>query len=176
MGQAVPANYMAQQYTPAQLAQYQAGHSGQAHFRQPSIQQQPVQPTHNGKTTSGLPVNTRNGAAIVEPRAVFVQGLSYKARESDIQALFNIAGKVVSCKLQVDPRTRKSKGCAKVEYNSTQEAELAIYHCNRKEWMGRQLSVRMDRDITVVTPPTPATDQRPVIVDGSLGGRSRSKN
>lgn len=175
-GQAVPGNYIAQQYTPAQLAQYQAYHAGQSHFRQPSIQQQPVQATTYGTTASGLPVNTRNGAVIVEPRAVFVQGLSYKARESEIQALFNTAGKVVSCKLQVDPRTRKSKGCAKIEYDSTQEAELAIYHCHGKKWMGRELSVRLDRDTTVVTPPTPAADQRPLIVDGSSGGRSRSRN
>jgi hypothetical protein len=42
--------------------------------------------------------------------------------------------------------------------------------------MGRELSVRLDRDTTVVTPPTPAADQRPLIVDGSSGGRSRSRN
>ena len=171
-GYAAPTNYPTPQLTPAQ---YQAYQSGQAHFRQSSIQQEPVQTTHNGSTASGLPVNTRHGAAIVEPRAVFVQGLPFKARESDIETLFKAAGKVVSCKLQVDPKTQKSKGYAKVEYNSTQEAALAIRHFHDKEWMGRRLIVRVDRDTTVVSPPTPAADQRPVIVNGSTGTRSRSR-
>ena len=138
-------------------------------------QQQVAQSSCFTTSSDGLPVNMRHGGAKTEARAVFVTQLSYKAKECEIEALFNKAGKVVSCKIPKDPKTRKSRGYAQIEYGSTQEAARAIGLFNGSEFMGMRLHVRADKDRTTVAAPRTA-DPGPLIVNGSASGRSSRSN
>lgn len=165
-------NVGGQQLTQAQYAQWYQAYQAQL-ARQAPMQQQATPVAHYGTSASGLPVNMRNGGAITEARSVFVGKLNYKAEESEVEAHFARAGRVLSCKIQRDPRDRKSRGNAKIEYGSTEEAAKAVQYFNKTEFMNMTLHVRLDRDTTTVAPP-PAADPRPLIVDSSMGSRSRS--
>ena len=162
--QPVGSNLRAQQLPAAQYFQQPP-----QYYAQPT----PVQQQNTGFATSsdGLPINTRNGCAKTEARAVFVTQLSYKAKEPELEAHFSQAGKVISCQIKKDPKTRKSKGYAQIEYGSTQEAARAIDMFNDSEYMGMRLHVRSDKDKTTVVPPR-AADTGPLIVNGSVRSRS----
>lgn len=138
----------------------------QAMMRQAAQQQQrqqqmaAYQQSQYGRTSAGLPVNRSGGVVATEARSVFVQGLNFKAREPDVEAYFRKAGKVISCTILTDNHTGKSKGSAKVEYGSQQEAQLAISGLNGTTFMGRTIQVRFDKDVTAIHPP-------PTIANGS---------
>lgn len=151
-----------------------------AHMRQRQAMQQAAQnqqqmaalayqQRYGGVTPAGLPVNIMQGAVSVEARAVFVQGLAYKANDKDVATHFSKVGKVVSCKVHRDGQTKKSKGNATVMYESAPDAQRAIQGLNGTIFMERTIQVRFDKDTTALaTPPdryAPAAP--PLIVDGS---------
>lgn len=170
--QAVSLTYAAQQMAQAQQAQLQQTYQAYQ-ARHLAAQQQRTASQQYGTTATGLPVNTSHGVAIIEPRKVFVNSLSFRAKESDVSDLFKKAGRVLDVNIQRDS-SRKSRGNATVAYGSVHEAQRAIQMFNCHSFMGRDLGVRLDRDTTTVLPP-PEPDPRssgPVIVDGS-GRQSR---
>ncbi|MGQ9661798.1 MAG: RNA recognition motif domain-containing protein [Kiritimatiellia bacterium] len=99
---------------------------------------------------------------------LYVGNLSFDTMESDIEALFSQAGKVVSCDLVTDRYTGKSRGFAFVEMATQAEADKAIAAFNGKELDGRRLTVNEAR---------PRTNFRDSSGGGRKGGsgpRSRS--
>lgn len=72
---------------------------------------------------------------------LFVGNLSFDTMESDLRALFEPLGSVVSCSLITDKFTNKSRGFAFVEMGSQDEANKAIAELNGKECDGRALTV-----------------------------------
>lgn len=122
-------------------------------------------------TAGGIPVNVENGAVRTESRGVFVGKLKYSARARDVEALFQKAGKIIDCKLRVDPTTGKSKGSATILYAFAAQAMVAVEKFNNYEFMGKRLEVRIDKESTAISPPAgaraPSTEVQPIIVNGS---------
>ena len=169
--QAMPSALQSQQQTQAYYAQAQLTALRNQQAQQIAAQQARVQSTPYATSSSGLPVNMRNGGAVTEYRAVFVNRLNYKTTERDIMGLFSKAGKIVSCKLVKESKTQKSRGHAQIEYDTAAEAQRAVDLFNEKPFQGMSLIVRLDKNATTVSPP-PRSDSRPVIVDSSVASRA----
>ena len=76
---------------------------------------------------------------------LYVGNLSFNTMDTDLKAMFQQAGTVVSCDLILDKFTGKSRGFAFVEMSSQDEANKAIAEYNGKELDGRTLTVNEAR-------------------------------
>lgn len=122
-----------------------------------------IQPAVYSASSSGMPVNIRDGAMLTESRGIFIQNLSYKVGSDELKNLLYTVGRPVDCKVHRD-RSGVSKGVATAKFASTHEAQLAVTHLNRKPHRGMTLKVRLDQDTTVVGQVGP-----PLVVNGSVG-------
>jgi hypothetical protein len=121
------------------------------------------QPPVYSASSSGMPVNIRDGAVLTEARGIFIQNLSYKVGSDELKNLLCTVGRPVDCKVHRD-RSGVSKGVATAKFASTHEAQVAVTHLNRKPHRGMTLKVRLDQDTTVVGQVGP-----PLVVNGSNG-------
>jgi RNA recognition motif-containing protein len=76
---------------------------------------------------------------------VYVSNLSYTTTESDIQNHFSPHGEIKNIKVLTDRDTGRPRGIAFVEYTDEQGASSAIMATDRREFMGRTLSVSLAR-------------------------------
>jgi RNA recognition motif-containing protein len=72
---------------------------------------------------------------------LYVGNMSFNTMDSDIKALFQQAGTVVSCDIILDKFTSKSRGFGFVEMSTQEEATKAIADFNGKDLDGRALTV-----------------------------------
>jgi len=72
---------------------------------------------------------------------LYVTGLSVRVSEKDLQDHFEQEGKVLECRLVVDPRTRESRGFGFVTMSSTKEADRCIKYLHRSTLEGRVITV-----------------------------------
>lgn len=82
---------------------------------------------------------------------LYVGGLSYSVKDTDLEALFTEHGTVASAKVITDRDSGQSKGFGFVEMNDDAEAKAAMAALNGKEVEGRSLTVNEAR---------PQTDRR----------------
>ncbi|XP_050368923.1 serine/arginine-rich splicing factor SR45a isoform X2 [Argentina anserina] len=87
-----------------------------------------------GRDAVGNPGNT-----------LYVTGLSQRVLEKDVERHFSKEGKVASCFLVVEPRTRISRGFAFVTMDSNEDAERCIKHLNQSVLEGRYITVERSR-------------------------------
>lgn len=163
---AAPAQYMAVQpgcsypiYPTTTSYAIQPVYATQVSQTPPIVAQPPVY----SASSSGMPVNIRDGAMLTEARGIFIQNLSYKVGSEELKNLLYTVGRPVDCKVHRD-RSGVSKGVATAKFASTHEAQLAVTHLNRKPHRGMTLKVRLDQDTTVVGQVGP-----PLVVNGSVG-------
>jgi predicted lipoprotein with Yx(FWY)xxD motif len=149
-------------------------------------------PQYYTATSSGIPTNVNRGTVRTERRGVFISNLKYDTEDKDIQKLFLSYGEIVKIdhKKEQKPNSKgkmvtRSKGCAVVTFNSSDQAVEAIQALDGCSFNDRKLNVRFDIEATPVDPPpsrsTPAAPSRrsrrtnndgtPLIVDGSTYGR-----
>ncbi|KAK9165035.1 hypothetical protein Scep_000226 [Stephania cephalantha] len=81
---------------------------------------------------------------------LYVTGLSTRVSDRDLEDHFNKKGKVVSCRLVVEPRTRISRGFAFVTMDSVEDAERCIKHLNQSVLEGRYITVEKVIEVIVV--------------------------
>ena len=67
--------------------------------------------------------------------------MSFNTMDTDLKALFQQAGTVVSCDIILDKFTSKSRGFGFVEMSTQEEAAKAIADFNGKDLDGRALTV-----------------------------------
>ncbi|KAG6553291.1 hypothetical protein Mapa_005025 [Marchantia paleacea] len=72
---------------------------------------------------------------------LYVTGLSTRVTEKDLEDHFAVEGKVMECRLVVDPRTRESRGFGFVTMDSLEDAERCIKYLNRSILEGRVITV-----------------------------------
>ncbi|KAF8377764.1 hypothetical protein HHK36_031149 [Tetracentron sinense] len=72
---------------------------------------------------------------------LYVTGLSTRVTERDLEDHFSKEGKVNSCYLVVEPRTRISRGFAFVTMDTLEDAERCIKHLNQSVLEGRYITV-----------------------------------
>lgn len=71
---------------------------------------------------------------------IYVNGLSYSTTDHDLHKEFGKFGKIIECKVILDPRTRESRGFAFVKFASVDDGEKALV-LNGFELGGRRLIV-----------------------------------
>ncbi|XP_043708434.1 serine/arginine-rich splicing factor SR45a-like [Telopea speciosissima] len=76
---------------------------------------------------------------------LYVTGLSTRVTDRDLEDHFSREGKVLSCRLVVEPRTRISRGFAFVTMDSLEDAERCITHLNQSVLEGRYITVEKSR-------------------------------
>ncbi|KAK1372193.1 hypothetical protein POM88_038285 [Heracleum sosnowskyi] len=116
---------------------------------------------------------------VVNPgNTLYVTGLSTRVTERDLEDHFNKEGKVASCFLVVEPRSRISRGFAFITMDSLEDADRCIKHLNQSVLEGRYITVERSRRKRPRTP-TPghylglARDSSSRGERGDRGGRYR---
>lgn len=95
----------------------------------------------------GTPINVAQGFISIEHRGVYVHNLSHDATSKDLEDLFRQVGPVEGCEVLKGPD--KGKQCkATVAFRSEGEAKAAMKKFDKKVFMGRPLSVRLNKDPT----------------------------
>ncbi|KAJ0966933.1 hypothetical protein J5N97_023850 [Dioscorea zingiberensis] len=72
---------------------------------------------------------------------LYVTGLSTRVTERDLEDHFSKEGKVVDCRLVVEPRTRISRGFAFVTMDTVEDADRCIKYLNQSVLEGRYITV-----------------------------------
>ncbi|CAH8344357.1 unnamed protein product [Eruca vesicaria subsp. sativa] len=76
---------------------------------------------------------------------LYVTGLSTRVTDKDLEAHFSKEGKVASCFLVIEPRTRESRGFAFVTMDTVKDAERCIKYLNQSVLEGRYITVERSR-------------------------------
>ncbi|KAL0833412.1 hypothetical protein Bca101_085301 [Brassica carinata] len=76
---------------------------------------------------------------------LYVTGLSTRVTDKDLEAHFSKEGKVASCFLVMEPRTRESRGFAFVTMDSVKDADRCIKYLNQSVLEGRYITVERSR-------------------------------
>lgn len=101
--------------------------------------QRPRSPSRNrGRSRSRSP--DRNGGD-----TLYVTGLSSRVTERDLEEHFSKEGKVASCFLVVEPRTRISRGFAFVTMDTAEDANRCIKYLNQSILEGRYITVERSK-------------------------------
>ncbi|XP_057863491.1 serine/arginine-rich splicing factor SR45a isoform X3 [Cryptomeria japonica] len=85
---------------------------------------------HRGNNDAHNPGNT-----------LYVTGLSTRVTEKELEDHFSREGKVVDCRLVVEPRTRISRGFAFITMENVEDAERCIKYLNQSILEGRYITV-----------------------------------
>ena len=121
----------------------------------PNTESIPVASNSMHTNTNGTPINVAQGALPIESRGVFVHNLSHEATPKDVEDLFSQVGPVALC--DVRKGADRGKRCnATVVFSSEGEAKAARDRFHDKPFMGRKISVRLDKE-TTLTQETPRT-------------------
>ncbi|KAG0564308.1 hypothetical protein M758_8G096000 [Ceratodon purpureus] len=81
---------------------------------------------------------------------LYVTGLSTRVNEKDLQEHFSREGKVLECRLVLDPRTRESRGFGFVTMDHLDDAERCIKYLNRSTLEGRMITVEKNQGPTLL--------------------------
>ncbi|XVF15980.1 hypothetical protein REPUB_Repub09cG0202500 [Reevesia pubescens] len=89
---------------------------------------------------------SRGRAEVGNPgNTLYVTGLSQRVTERDLEEHFSKEGKVASCFLVVEPRSRISRGFAFVTMDTVEDANRCIKYLNQSVLEGRYITVEMSR-------------------------------
>ncbi|KAI4330420.1 hypothetical protein MLD38_028710 [Melastoma candidum] len=83
---------------------------------------------------------------------LYVTGLSTRVTEKDLEHHFSREGKVASCFLVVEPRSRISRGFAFVTMESAEDASRCVKYLNQSILEGRYITVEKSRRKRARTP------------------------
>ncbi|VVA99422.1 unnamed protein product [Arabis nemorensis] len=104
-----------------------------------------------GRTETKNPGNT-----------LYVTSLSTRVTERELEGHFSKEGKVASCFLVVEPRTRVSRGFAFVTMDSYEDADRCIKYLNQSVLEGRYITVERSRRKRPRTPTPGSPRQSPL--------------
>jgi cold-inducible RNA-binding protein len=88
-----------------------------------------------------LSINNLAETRIIVEKRLFVGNLPFSMTETDLKALFEIAGPVASARIVVDRATNRPKGFAFVEFERSDSASAAITEFSGRVIAGRQIVV-----------------------------------
>ncbi|CAK9260092.1 unnamed protein product [Sphagnum jensenii] len=109
-------------------------------------------PRYRSRTRSRSPARETSEEANNPGNNLYVTGLSVRVSEKDLQDHFEQEGKVLECRLVVDPRTRESRGFGFVTMSSTKEADRCIKYLHRSTLEGRVITVEKAKRKRARTP------------------------
>ncbi|XP_071708560.1 uncharacterized protein [Rutidosis leptorrhynchoides] len=83
---------------------------------------------------------------VVNPgNTLYVTGLSTRVTQEQLEEHFSKEGKVASCFLVVEPRSRISRGFAFITMDTTEDANRCVKHLNQSVLEHRQITVEKSR-------------------------------
>eukprot|EP00252_Welwitschia_mirabilis_P019863 TRINITY_DN4709_c0_g1_i4.p1 TRINITY_DN4709_c0_g1~~TRINITY_DN4709_c0_g1_i4.p1 ORF type:complete len:237 (-),score=27.26 TRINITY_DN4709_c0_g1_i4:525-1235(-) len=99
------------------------------------------------RSRSRSPVRQRRGSDDAENpgNTLYVTGLSTRVTEKTLEEHFSKEGKVVDCRLVVEPRTRLSRGFGFVTMDTIEDAERCVKYLNQSILEGRFITVEKSR-------------------------------
>ncbi|XP_004512184.1 uncharacterized protein [Cicer arietinum] len=107
---------------------------------------------------------------------LYVTGLSSRVTEKDLEEHFSTEGKVASCFLVVEPRTRISRGFGFVTMESVEDASRCVKYLNQSVLEGRYITVERSRRKRPRTPtPGHYLGLKNTRDDGYRGDRGRHR-
>ncbi|XP_004509406.1 uncharacterized protein [Cicer arietinum] len=110
-------------------------------------------PTSNSRSRGRSRSRSPERANATNPgNTLYVTGLSSRVTDRDLEEHFSKEGKVASCFLVVEPRTRISRGFAFVTMDSPEDAERCIKYLNQSVLEGRYITVERSRRKRARTP------------------------
>ncbi|KAI9706190.1 MAG: hypothetical protein M1820_004951 [Bogoriella megaspora] len=119
-----------------------------------------------GQAANGTPVNMSNGAVRTEARGVFISGLPFTTKKTDLENALRRYGRLVKCELPPhQSKAGMARGTATAEFTTLEAAETAVLNFN--SYGGRQIKVRFDRESTKSGP---LAEEPPIVLNGSTGG------
>ncbi|XP_038723521.1 serine/arginine-rich splicing factor SR45a-like isoform X1 [Tripterygium wilfordii] len=90
---------------------------------------------------------------VVNPgNTLYVTGLSTRVTERELEEHFSKEGKVASCFLVVEPRTRISRGFAFITMDNVDDANRCVKYLNQSVLEGRYITVEKSRRKRARTP------------------------
>ncbi|KAL3676847.1 hypothetical protein R1sor_026795 [Riccia sorocarpa] len=101
----------------------------------------------NDRSRSRSPVRRYRHDALNPGNNLYVTGLSTRVNEKDLEEHFSREGKVLECRLVLDPRTRESRGFGFVTMEHLEDAERCIKYLNRSTLEGRMITVEKNYDV-----------------------------
>ncbi|XP_024389726.1 serine/arginine-rich splicing factor SR45a isoform X2 [Physcomitrium patens] len=110
-----------------------------------------------GRSRSRTPPSRRDRSDVREDATnpgnnLYVTGLSTRVTEKDLDEHFSREGKVVECRLVVDPRTRESRGFGFVTMDNADDADRCVKYLNRSTLEGRIITVEKAKRKRARTP------------------------
>ena len=78
-------------------------------------------------------------------KKLYVGNLSYKCTDNELGELFEPYGEVESARVITDRETGRSKGFGFVEMKDNDSADNAVNELNKREYLGRPLTVNEAR-------------------------------
>ncbi|XP_065855482.1 serine/arginine-rich splicing factor SR45a [Euphorbia lathyris] len=94
----------------------------------------------------------RGGETVNPGNTLYVTGLSTRVTERELEEHFSKEGKVASCFLVVEPRTRISRGFAFVTMDNVDDANRCVKYLNQSVLEGRYITVEKSRRKRARTP------------------------
>eukprot|EP00245_Coleochaete_scutata_P005063 TRINITY_DN18331_c0_g1_i3.p1 TRINITY_DN18331_c0_g1~~TRINITY_DN18331_c0_g1_i3.p1 ORF type:complete len:144 (+),score=17.92 TRINITY_DN18331_c0_g1_i3:154-585(+) len=85
--------------------------------------------------------SSTDGSSLNPGNNLYVTGLSTRVTEKQLEHHFSKEGKVIECRLVVDPRTKESRGFGFVMFEYADDAERALKYLNKSTLEGRIISI-----------------------------------
>uniref|UniRef100_A0A2P2L5C5 Uncharacterized protein MANES_01G151200 n=1 Tax=Rhizophora mucronata TaxID=61149 RepID=A0A2P2L5C5_RHIMU len=99
-------------------------------------------PRHGSHSRSRGRSRSRDREDAINPgNTLYVTGLSTRVTERDLEEHFSKEGKVASCFLVMEPRTRISRGFAFITMDSVEDANRCVKYLNQSVLEGRYITV-----------------------------------
>ncbi|KAJ7296486.1 hypothetical protein O6H91_14G082500 [Diphasiastrum complanatum] len=83
---------------------------------------------------------------------LYVTGLSMRVTEKQLKEYFSREGKVIDCRLVVDPRSRASRGFGFVTMETVEDADCCVKYLHRSTLEGRIITVEKAKRKRARTP------------------------
>ncbi|KAJ8764517.1 hypothetical protein K2173_006257 [Erythroxylum novogranatense] len=110
-------------------------------------------PRHRSRSRSRGRSRSRDREEALNPgNTLYVTGLSTRVTERDLEEHFSKEGKVASCFLVVEPRTRISRGFAFITMDNVEDANRCVKYLNQSVLEGRYITVEKSRRKRARTP------------------------
>ncbi|XP_068646742.1 serine/arginine-rich splicing factor SR45a-like [Aristolochia californica] len=125
-----------------------------ARSRSRSVSRSKSRSRSRGRSWSRSPLRSRSRSlprshgrndAVNPGNTLYVTGLSTRVTERDLEDHFSKEGKVVHCRLVVEPRTRMSRGFGFVTMDNVDNADRCIKYLNQSVLEGRYITVEKSR-------------------------------
>ncbi|CAM0908687.1 unnamed protein product [Alopecurus aequalis] len=127
---------------------YKGRQKAMSRSRSPAAQSQSRSPSPDprsqARSRSRSP-ESREPEAVNHGNTLYITGLSTRVTDKELREYFGKEGKVVSCKVVLEPHTRVSRGFAFITMDTVEDAERCIKYLNQSEMQGRNITVEKSR-------------------------------